>query len=277
MRLRWRIICKTADGFWRRLGWCFSGPPGTPPAHRDTTAMNGAQLLMAQGDYLWLMGGPPAGGIQDGEPSTRIPLKIIGPPCEACNSILRAMELQEGAERGNDSYREWESIWMAFAVAEDAVTKAFQNIGNEWALLTAGDVKRFNTMTISWGTLGFIWQRPVVTVLVRPPRYTHEFVEEFESFSVSFYERKYRAALSILGTKSGRDTDKVGLSGLTPAFVEGVPTFKEAYLTVVARKIYRGRLESAGFLVPPVDVEFYPEKDYHTVYFAELVKTVGRQ
>jgi flavin reductase (DIM6/NTAB) family NADH-FMN oxidoreductase RutF len=164
---------------------------------------------------------------------------------------------------------------MPFSIADDAVTKAFQNIGNEWALLSVGDKKHFNTMTISWGSLGFIWQRPVITALVRPPRYTHEFMDEFEKFSVSFYDRKYRKALNILGTQSGRDTNKIALSGLTPVFVDDVPTFKESYLTVIARTIYRGQLESAGFLVPAVDAEFYPKKDYHTVYFAELVKTVG--
>jgi flavin reductase (DIM6/NTAB) family NADH-FMN oxidoreductase RutF len=143
--------------------------------------------------------------------------------------------------------------------------------------LTAGDAEHFNTMTIGWGTVGFIWQRPVVTVLVRPPRYTHEFMDKFERFSVSFYDKKYRKALNLLGGKSGRDTDKIALSGLTPVFVDGVPTFKEAHLTVVARKIYRGQLESAGFLVPSVDAEFYPKKDYHTVYFAEVVKTVEKK
>ena len=164
---------------------------------------------------------------------------------------------------------------MSFAIADDAVTKAFQNLGKDWALLAAGDAKHFNAMTISWGSLGFIWQRPVGTVLVRPPRYTHKFMDEFERFSVSFYDEKYRKALNIMGTQSGRDTDKVALSGLTPVFVDGIPTFKEAYLTVIVRKIYRGQMESAGFLVPPIDEEFYPEKDYHTVYHAELVKTVG--
>ncbi|WP_420237184.1 flavin reductase [Telmatobacter bradus] len=165
---------------------------------------------------------------------------------------------------------------MPFSIADNAVTKAFQNIGNEWALLSAGNEKHFNTMTISWGSLGFIWQQPVITVLVRPQRYTHEFMDEFENFSVSFYDRKYRNALNILGTQSGRDTNKIALSGLTPAFVDGVPTFKDAYLTVIAHRIYRGQMESAGFLIPAVDEEFYPKKDYHTVYFAELVKTVGK-
>lgn len=163
---------------------------------------------------------------------------------------------------------------MPLPVADDAVTRAFQNIGNEWALLTAGDESRFNTMTISWGCLGVIWQRPVVTVLVRPQRYTHDFTERFDRFSVSFY-RKRRKELSLLGTKSGRDSDKVAQAGLTPHFIDGVPTFREAYLTVIARKLYRGRLEEAGFLVPSVEREFYPEKDHHTVYYAELVRSIA--
>jgi flavin reductase (DIM6/NTAB) family NADH-FMN oxidoreductase RutF len=166
---------------------------------------------------------------------------------------------------------------MAFSIADSEVTKAFQNIGNEWALLSVGDEKHFNAMTISWGSLGFIWQRPVITVLIRPQRYTHEFMDKFENFSVSFYDRKYRNALNILGTQSGRDTNKIALSGLTPAFVDGVPTFKEAFLTVLARKIYRGQLESTGFLVPTVDEKFYPKKDHHTVYCAELVQSVGKK
>jgi flavin reductase (DIM6/NTAB) family NADH-FMN oxidoreductase RutF len=163
---------------------------------------------------------------------------------------------------------------MPYAIANDVVTKAFQNIGNEWALLATGDAKHYNAMTISWGSLGFIWQRPVITVLVRPQRYTHEVIDKFERFSVSFYNRKYREALNILGTQSGRDTDKIAQSGLSPVFVDSVPTFKEAYLTVIARKIYRGQLESAGFLVPQVDEEFYPKKDHHTVYLAEVLETI---
>ncbi|WP_420236588.1 flavin reductase [Telmatobacter bradus] len=129
--------------------------------------------------------------------------------------------------------------------------------------LSSGDEEHFNTMTIRWDSLGFIWQRPVITVLVRPQRYTHEFMDEFENFSVSFYDRKYRNALNILGTQSGRDTNKIALSGLTPAFVDGVPTFKDAYLTVIAHRIYRGQMESTGFLIPAVDEEFYPKQDYH--------------
>ncbi len=163
---------------------------------------------------------------------------------------------------------------MRVPVASDAVTKAFQTIGNDWALLTAGDEQAFNAMTISWGTLGCIWQRPVMTVLVRPPRFTHQFTERFSTFSVSFY-RGQRKALSLMGTKSGRDIDKVAETGLTPVFIDGIPTFAEAYLTVIARTLYRGQLDQAGFQDMAVEREFYPEHDHHTVYYAELLKVVG--
>lgn len=163
---------------------------------------------------------------------------------------------------------------MPLPIASDAVTKAFQTVGNEWALLSAGDESQFNTMTISWGSLGFIWGRPVVTVLVRPQRYTREFIDRCDKFSVSFYKGQ-RKALSLLGTKSGRESAKIAQSGLTPLFIDGVPTFREAYLTVIARKLYRGQLEPGQFLVPAVESEFYPKKDHHTVYIAELIQTVG--
>ena len=166
---------------------------------------------------------------------------------------------------------------MIYTVADDAVTKAFQNLGNEWAVLAAGDENRSNAMTISWGSLGFIWQRPVITVLVRPQRHTHLFTEEFENLSVCFFDRSHRKALAVMGAESGRDKDKAALAGLTPTFHYGAPSFEEAYLTVAARKLYRGRFEPQGFLAPEIDEEFYPEKDYHTIYYAELLKAYGKR
>jgi flavin reductase (DIM6/NTAB) family NADH-FMN oxidoreductase RutF len=164
---------------------------------------------------------------------------------------------------------------MSYPIAPDAVTKAFQTLGNDWALLAAGDETAFNAMTISWGSLGFIWQRPIVSVLVRPPRYTHDFTERCDTFSVSFYHGQ-RKALSLMGSQSGRDIDKVARTGLTPLFVAGTPTFEEAYLTVIVRKLYRGELTGAGFLDPAIDAEFYPAKDYHTVYHGEILQLVER-
>ena len=86
----------------------------------------------------------------------------------------------------------------------------------KWALVTAGDISDFNAMTISWGGMGTLWGKPVATVYVKPVRYTHEFMENNDYFTISFFEEEYRGALKVMGTKSGRDCNKVEESRLTP-------------------------------------------------------------
>ena len=78
-----------------------------------------------------------------------------------------------------------------------------------WALLTAGNKESYNTMTISWGGLGTLWSKPTATVYVKPVRYTYKFMEANDYFTISFFSEKYRDALTLLGTKSGKDGDKV--------------------------------------------------------------------
>ena len=145
-------------------------------------------------------------------------------------------------------------------------------------LLTAGDFAqgKFNTMTISWGSLGIIWGRPFVQVLVRPTRHTHEFMEAFDTFTVTAFPEQCRGALSLLGAKSGRDGDKIAEAGLTPvaATMIAAPAFAEAELVLECRKIYRDPLESRAFLGPKIE-SCYPQKDYHTVYFGEIVAIRG--
>ena len=92
----------------------------------------------------------------------------------------------------------------------------FTLFDRDWALLTAGSIERFNSMTISWGSLGTLWGKPIATVYVKPVRYTHNFMEESEYFTLGFFEEKYRSALMLMGSKSGRDTDKAAASGFTP-------------------------------------------------------------
>ena len=111
-------------------------------------------------------------------------------------------------------------------------------IDQEWAVLTAGEKENFNSMTISWGGLGTIWNKPVVTVYVKPIRYTYEFMENNKHFTISFYNKEYKEDLAILGSKSGRDSNKVSLTKLTPEFLEKSVSFKEAKLTIVCKKIY---------------------------------------
>lgn len=107
----------------------------------------------------------------------------------------------------------------------------FRKFDKQWALVTAGTPEHYNTMTISWGGLGTLWRRPVATVYVKKNRYTFEFMEQSDYFTVSFYPEEQRRALSLLGSTSGRDGDKVAAAGLTPEFLPQGITFRQAETT----------------------------------------------
>lgn len=147
----------------------------------------------------------------------------------------------------------------------------FTSIGDDWMLITAGDEASCNTMTASWGALGVIWGAPSVTCYIRQSRYTKEFVDNNELFTLSFYDpEQYRKALSHLGTVSGRDEDKVAAVGFTPVAVDGTTTFAEAKLTLVCRKRSATYIDPEGFIDPEVDAKWYGDKDYHTMYIAQI-------
>ena len=116
---------------------------------------------------------------------------------------------------------------------------SFSMIGEQWMLVTAGTAERCNTMTASWGGLGVLWGKPVATVYIRPQRYTLEFVEREDCFTLSFFGEEYRKALALCGSKSGRDVDKVKECGFTVAGAAcGAPYFEEAGLVLVCKKAY---------------------------------------
>ena len=114
----------------------------------------------------------------------------------------------------------------------------FTKIGSEWMLITAGDQSGYNTMTASWGGLGVLWGKNVATCYIRPQRYTKEFVDTRDTFTLSFYPAEKKDALSYLGKVSGRDEDKVKKVGFTPAFTNGNAYFEEAELVLVCRNIF---------------------------------------
>ena len=144
----------------------------------------------------------------------------------------------------------------------------------KWALLTAGDSESFNTMTISWGGLGTISGKPVATVYVRTSRYTHDFMDANEFFTVSFYPEEYKQILGVLGSKSGRDMDKMKESGLTPVKAGGSMSFKEAEVTLVCRKLFKQLLDVANM---PADVAkaMYEGQAPHDMYIGEIVEIIG--
>lgn len=142
-------------------------------------------------------------------------------------------------------------------------------IRDDWALLTAGEGGDYNTMTVSWGMTGELWGKDVVTVFVRPQRYTYEFMEKCSNFSLSFFERDYHRALAFCGSKSGRDVDKAKECGLTLAELGGAPAFEEARLVVTCRKLAFADIDPAGFLDHDIEKN-YPGRDYHRAYVGEI-------
>lgn len=145
-------------------------------------------------------------------------------------------------------------------------------IGDKWMLVAAGDREKFNMMTASWGSMGFLWNKPVVMVFVRPQRYTFEFTEKRDMFTLTFFDERYRQALNVCGSVCGKEVDKVKESGLTPYFTEtGNPAFEEASLVLECRKLYTDFLEEEAFLDRKIVDAQYKEKDFHKMYVAEIV------
>jgi flavin reductase (DIM6/NTAB) family NADH-FMN oxidoreductase RutF len=145
-------------------------------------------------------------------------------------------------------------------------------------LLTAGDFAtgHFNTMTVGWGSLGTMWDRPFAQVVVRPVRYTFQFMERYDTFTLCAFSESYRKALNLLGTRSGRDGDKITEAGLTPIASTQVaaPGFAQAELILECRKLYWDDFEPAHFLDPAIENN-YPHQDYHRIYFGQIVAVYG--
>lgn len=148
---------------------------------------------------------------------------------------------------------------------------AVKLIGKDWMLITSGDEKGYNTMTASWGGLGQLWNKDVCFIFVRPQRYTYEFLEKNDLFTLSFYPDEYKKALSFCGTKSGRDCDKAKETGLTPLFTDGSTAFEEAKLTLVCRKIAFQDMSPDGFIDEGIKNN-YAGNDYHRIYVGEILK-----
>lgn len=132
-------------------------------------------------------------------------------------------------------------------------------------------------MTASWGGVGVLWGKNVVTTYIRPQRYTKEFVDAQDVFTITFFGENYRKALALCGKVSGRDADKIKEAGLTPYFVDGTTAFEEAEMVLVCRKLYADEIKSEKFIATENDERWYPEKDYHTMYIAEITKVLVKR
>ncbi len=147
-----------------------------------------------------------------------------------------------------------------------------------WFLLAAGDfrAKSFNFMTVGWGGIGYFWKHPLAIIMVRPSRYTYEFLEKYPDFTLNLLPKEYSEKVAWCGAHSGRTVDKVKNTGLTPEAGRRVsaPAFAEAELVLECRKIYWSDLEPMRFLAEYIEGN-YPTKDYHRIYFGEILAAAG--
>ena len=140
-------------------------------------------------------------------------------------------------------------------------------------LLTTKVNDEVNTMTIGWGTMGIEWGRPVFIAYVRESRYTHEMIEKSGEFTVNIPVGSVdKKILSVCGTKSGRDMDKIKELGLTLVEPENisVPGIKELPLTLECKVLYR--MEQTLDTIPGDIIEkYYPNGDFHYAYYGQIV------
>ena len=145
-------------------------------------------------------------------------------------------------------------------------------IADEWMLISAGDKNNYNMMTASWGFAGEMWGADSVVAMIRPQRYTMEFVDNKDYFTLSFYGDK-KDIHKICGSKSGRDVNKTELTGLTPVFQNDTVYFDEARLVLICKKQYVGRLirsEKDTGIVAILDSRVNSDGKYRNVVLESL-------
>lgn len=164
---------------------------------------------------------------------------------------------------------------MREILPKDLDKNVFNLIGNEWMLVAAQNEEgKVNAMTASWGGLGVMWGKNVCYVVIRPQRYTKEFVDNSEGFSLTFYEEDKKEMLGYMGRVSGRDEDKIKNAGLTTIVEEGIPYFEEAKITLLCKKLFKQRLSENAVLDKEILDKWYPNEDMHYLYIAEIEKVL---
>ncbi len=147
-----------------------------------------------------------------------------------------------------------------------------KNIADEWMLITAGSEDGYNMMTASWGFVGEMWGNDTVVAVVRPQRYTMEFINKSDYFTLSFYGDR-KDIHKVCGSLSGRDVDKTKLTGLTPVFTDDTVYFNEARLVIICKKQYVAPLYEQGFLDKQILDKWY-DGDLHNMIFGKIEKVL---
>jgi flavin reductase (DIM6/NTAB) family NADH-FMN oxidoreductase RutF len=148
-------------------------------------------------------------------------------------------------------------------------------IANEWMLISAGDKNGHNMMTASWGFMGEMWGQDTAIAMIRPQRYTMEFVDKNDYYALSFYGNN-KEIHKVCGSMSGRDVDKTALTGLTPVFADNTVYFEEANLVIICKKQYVQDMDETCF-IDKEPLKWYANKDYHKMIFGKIEKVLVKE
>ncbi len=155
----------------------------------------------------------------------------------------------------------------------------FSKIGTEWMAVTAGDSDNVNTMTASWGTLGVLWGKNVVSIFIRESRYTKEFIDRMDTFSLTFFDvsdKENKLALKYFGAVSGRDENKIANAKMHVDYADNTPYIDEGNLVLICKKLSATKILPQQFLDDTIAGLWYTDNDYHTMYVAEITQILAR-
>lgn len=155
-------------------------------------------------------------------------------------------------------------------------------IANQWVeLVTGKEGDKINAMTISWGEMGSLWGHstgmPVVTIYLRPQRFSKELLDKNEYFTLCFFGGEKMKELAYLGSHSGRDEDKIKKVGFTVTSDENSSYINEASMVFVCRKLYRQTMKEECFIDKNVVDDCYPKRDFHDMYIAKIERVLIKE
>lgn len=157
---------------------------------------------------------------------------------------------------------------------ENVSFNPFTTFAKKWVLITAKKGDQVNTMTAAWGSFGYVWVNNTITIYVRHNRYTKEFIDAADTFSVTVFSEKCREVLTYLGRTSGKDENKIEKAGLTLVYDGNTPYFEEAEQVFIARKLYAQEFEPEKFIDKSIIDQVYQDQDFHTLYIGEIIKVL---
>lgn len=160
--------------------------------------------------------------------------------------------------------------------AEDLQKNPIKMIGQDWMLIAAEKDGKMNAMTASWGGIGFMWNKPVAFVVIRQTRYTKEFVDAGERFALNVFDGDCKQEMGHIGKVSGRDEDKLAVTGMKAEMAEGVPAFEKATKVLVCKKLFAQKFDEQSFIDKSILDRWYASDTMHTLYIAEIEKVLEK-